>query len=72
LILHTDADTYSETIASVIDGLTSEVPSFAPGPVPEPGTIVLLSIGTVTLAAVSWRRRRRRQLLAAPPGSTPP
>jgi hypothetical protein len=60
LILHTDAQTYSETIASVIDCLTSEVPSFAPGPVPEPGTIVLLATGAVTLAAVAWRRRRSR------------
>jgi hypothetical protein len=53
VIIHTDAPSWTTTIASVIDGLTAQVPTYAPA-VPTPGAAGLLGLGFVASA----RRRR--------------
>jgi hypothetical protein len=59
LIVRTDAQRFTATFASVIDGSVASVVSFAPLPrnVPEPSTLVLAAVGFIALAA--WRLRRR-------------
>jgi hypothetical protein len=55
LVIQTDASAYTSGVASVIDGETDTVPSFAPALIPEPGTAALLLLGTGVLM---WRRQR--------------
>ena len=56
LVLHTNSTRYTPTQAAIIDGAVASVPSFAPGAVPEPGTMIALGIGAAALL-----RRRRKQ-----------
>jgi len=60
LVVQTDATTYAPTIATVIDGSSANVASFAPSAavgIPEPGSAALL--GTAGAALLARRRRRR-------------
>jgi len=57
LVISTDATTFSSGNASVIDGGVATVASFAPAPVPEPGSILLLASGMLGMFAM--RRPRR-------------
>ena len=68
LIVRTDATNYSVSSASLIDGSTATVGSYAPSmnPVPEPGTLALVfSAGAAGAMSCLGRRRRRRRLAAA-------
>jgi hypothetical protein len=60
LIVRTDAQKFTPTFASVIDGSVASVASFAPMPrnVPEPSALALAAIGFISLAARAWRRKR--------------
>ncbi|MGB7158281.1 MAG: PEP-CTERM sorting domain-containing protein [Tepidisphaeraceae bacterium] len=55
LVVQTTATSFAPSIASIINGTTAQVPSFAPAAVPEPATAGLLGAGAVALL----RRRRR-------------
>lgn len=48
------------TAATVVINLTGQVAAYATYQVPEPGSIVMLSMGGVALASVGYRRMRRR------------
>ena len=54
LVVQTNTAQFNPTFASVIDGSTATVASFAPQAVPEPASIAALALGTLTLV----RRRR--------------
>ena len=59
VIIYTNATNYVSTSAALIGGSdTSSVPTFSPA-LPEPGSLVLASIGAAALGLVAWRRRRR-------------
>jgi hypothetical protein len=53
LVLQTNAPSWNDVLASLIDGGVTQTASF--GPVPEPSTWVLLGLG---MALLAWRRRR--------------
>ena len=61
IVLQTNAGGFQPTVASLIDGLTTQVNSYAPtgNPIPEPGTFVLGAIGAILLALVNRRRASR-------------
>jgi hypothetical protein len=62
LIVRTDAQNFTPTFASVIDGSVASVLSFAPLPqnVPEPSTLAIAATGLFGLAAWGWCQRGRR------------
>jgi len=54
LVLQTDAQTYQNTLAGVINSSTANVPTFAPLAVPEPTTTAVVILGALGMA----RRRK--------------
>jgi hypothetical protein len=56
LIVYTNAQSFAETTAALLDGGRSEVRSFAPTPVPEPTALVLSCLATLGMAALIGRR----------------
>ncbi len=59
LVVYTNAQQFQPTLASLIDGSVAQAASYAPVRViPEPSTVILASLGGLTLLAV--RRRNRR------------
>jgi hypothetical protein len=59
LVVQTNATEFLPSFASVIDGSTTNVPSWAPiAQIPEPSTLVLAGLGVVGLA-FGWARRRK-------------
>jgi len=68
LVLQTSSTTFDSTFASVIDGSTATVTSFAPGSlIPEPSSLALLVIGAVGVHSRNVRLRRRRAQIASVP-----
>jgi hypothetical protein len=55
LVIQTDATQHIDSFVSLINGGVSNVPSFTP--VPEPGTLILASLGLLGIAAVVRRFR---------------
>ncbi|HVU89617.1 MAG TPA: PEP-CTERM sorting domain-containing protein [Pirellulales bacterium] len=61
IVLQTNAPSFQSTFASLINGLTTQVNSYAPAgqPIPEPATMVLAAIGVGTLALVARRKQSK-------------
>jgi hypothetical protein len=55
MVVQTDAPTFTNALAFVIDGDTVNVASYAP--LPEPGSFCLAALGVICLSAYAWRRR---------------
>ena len=55
LVVQTDAQTFANTSAFVIDGDAVNVASYAP--LPEPGSFCLATLGVICLLGYAWRRR---------------
>lgn len=53
LVVQTNATSYTENLASVIDGFVATTPTFSP--VPEPATLGMMGVGIMALA---FRRKR--------------
>jgi hypothetical protein len=62
LVIQTDATQFTPTLASIIDGSTSWVSTFAPlVNAPEPSTLVLAGFAALAFGSVAARRRRARR-----------
>ena len=61
IVLQTNAPSFQPSFASLINGLTTQVNTYAPSgqPIPEPGTLVLAAIGAFSLAFMARRMRAR-------------
>lgn len=62
IVIHTNTNRFAGSVASVIDGSTAQVATFAPlpfNPVPEPSTVVLGMLG-FSAVVVARRRFQRR------------
>ncbi len=62
LVVRTDATVWQTTTASIIDGSTATVGSFAPSNaigVPEPGSMTLLAGAVSLMGLLGWRRRKK-------------
>ncbi len=60
IVVQTDAGSYQDSLAGIIDGLTVNVGSFAPIAVPEPGVAGLLLVGFGGILAFRRRAIARR------------
>ena len=59
MVVQTDAIRFQSTSASVIDGFTATVPTYAPTLlIPEPSAIVLAALGLMAFAPLMLRKRR--------------
>jgi len=57
VVVQTNATTFQETLASLIDGSVTTARSLAPVRVPEPATVALFGLGGVGLLAFARRRK---------------
>ncbi len=56
IVLQTNAPSFQPSFASLINGLTTQVNTYAPSgqPIPEPGTLVLAAIGRLSASVYGW------------------